>query len=95
MGYVINNTLERLKESYARGSRNILTATTQKPIDLTSHPVTFDLVKMYKEDSKTRRKVKEAIEIYKDGQALNRDHGRKIPPILLQLVSRDLPGHME
>ena len=50
---------------------------------------------MCKEDSKNRRKVKKAIEMYKDGPALNRDHGHEIFPVLLQPISHDLPGHME
>ena len=68
----------------------------QEHIDLTGHPVTLDLVKMLcKDDNKTRRRVKEAIEVNKDGPTLNKDHGHEIPPILLQFVSHDLPGHVE
>ena len=71
-------------------------STVQEHINLTCHPVTFKLVKMLcKENNKTRRSVKEAIEVYKDGPALNRDHACKILPVLPQLVSHDLPGHME
>ena len=36
-------------------------------INLTGHPVTFEHVKMCNEDNKTRRRVKKAVEIYKDG----------------------------
>ena len=48
-------------------------------MDLTWHPVTLDLIKMVKDDHKTRREVKEAIQIYKDGPALNRNHSSQIP----------------
>ena len=48
----------------------------QEHIDLTGHPVTFNLIKMLCKEDKTRRRVNEGIEIYKDGPALNRDHGR-------------------
>ena len=70
----------------------------QEHINLTGHPVTLDLVKMCKEDTKTRSKVKEAIEIYKDGPALNRDHNHEIPspncpPFFTS--SSHIPGHME
>ena len=46
----------------------------QEHSNLTSHPVTVDqaldhVKRLWKEDNKTRRKVKEAIEIYKDGPA--------------------------
>ena len=52
----------------------------QEHIDLTSQPVTSDHVRMLCKEDETRRKVKEAIEIYKDGPSLNRDHGCEIPP---------------
>ena len=71
-------------------------STIQEHIDLRGHPVTVDLAKMLcKEDNKTRRNVEEAVNLYKDAPALNRDHDYEIPTILLQLVSRDLPSHME
>ena len=65
-------------------------------INLTAHPVTLDLEKMLcNKDNKTRRKVREPIEIYKDGPALNRDQRHEIPSALLQLVSCDFPGQVE
>ena len=69
----------------------------QEHINLTSHPVPFNLVKMLCNEDKTRRRMKEAIEIHKDESALNRDHGYENPPlpILLQLIPCGLSCHME
>ena len=47
-----------------------------------------------RKDCDFKRKVKDAIAIHKSQQALNRDRGQKIPPILLQLVSHDRSGHV-
>ena len=69
----------------------------QEHINLKGHPVTFNHVKMLCKDyNKTRRRVKEIREIdLQRCTALNRDNSHEIPAILLQLVSHDLPGHVE
>ena len=68
----------------------------QEHIDLTGDSVTLDHVKMLcKDDNKTRRELENVTEIYKEGPTLNRDHSLEIPPILLQLISHDLPSHEE
>ena len=54
-------------------------------IGLTGHPVTLDHVKMLCEDNKIKRKVKEMIEMYKDGPALNRDQTHAIPTFFSSL----------
>ena len=51
-------------------------------------------VKVLRQDSDLKSKVKEAIAMHKSQPALNRDRGHKIPPIFLQLVSCDCNGHV-
>ena len=68
MGCVITCTLERLRTLGKRFKEhtdgNHPSSAVQEHIDLTGHLVCFDLAKMLcKEDSKIRRRVKEAIEI--------------------------------
>ena len=43
------------------------------------------------EDNWMARKIREAIHIHKKQPALNRDKGTEIPPIMLQLLPRQLP----
>ena len=98
MGCVINSILETERTLGKRFREhtdgNHPSSAVQEHVDLAGRPVSFDHVKMLcKEDKKTRR-VKEAIEMYKDGPTLNRDHGCEIPPILLQLVSCDLTSQV-
>ena len=78
--------------------RNHPSSAVQEHIDLTGLPVSFDLVMILcKQYNKTRRMVKEAIEIYTDGPTLNKDHdlAPPPPPHFLQLVSRDFAVHVE
>ena len=74
---------KRFKE-YTDGNHPIYAV--QEHIDLTGHPVAFDFVKMLCKEDKTKRKVKESIEIYKHGPAMNRDHSNEIP--------RSSPAHL-
>ena len=61
----------------------------------TGHKYTLaDVNVLVREDSDFKRKVKEAIAIHKRQQALKRDIGHEIPPILLKLVSCDQSGHV-
>lgn len=45
-----------------------------------------------REENWAARKIREAIYIHKRQPALNRDKGTEIPPIMLQLLPRQLPS---
>ena len=83
---------ERFKE-HTDGNHPISAVTEHTSI--TGHKYTLaDVIVLVREDSDCKRKVKEAIAIHKNQPALIRDRGHEIPPILLQLVSRDHSGHV-
>ena len=67
----------------------------QEHITNTGHQVSInDIEIVSKENKDFQRKIREAVTIHKRQPNLNRDRGHEIPPILLQLVSRDPPGHV-
>ncbi len=49
---------------------------------------------LVKENNTQARKLREAMQIYKRLPDLNRDTGADIPPIMLNLLSHDLRGHV-
>ena len=74
---------KRLKE-HTNGSHP--SSVVHEHIDLTGHRLSFDHVKMLCKEDKTRGRVKETIQIYKDGPTLNRDNGREIPPYFSEML---------
>ena len=61
-------------------------------IRATGHRCSLDDVKVLGQEDKTiQRKIREAMQIHKRRPALNRDRGLEIPPVMLQLLSRDPP----
>ena len=67
----------------------------QEHIAKTGHQATIEDIKIIsKEDKDFQRKIREAVTIHQRKPNLNRDRGQEIPPILLQLVSRDQRGHV-
>ena len=63
-------TLDKRFKEHTDG--NHPSSAIQEHINLAHNSVILDHVTMCKEDNKTRRNVKEEIEIYKDGPALSR-----------------------
>ena len=66
------------------------TSAIEEHTSSTGHHYTLDDTKiLVKEDKWFPRKIREGLHIHKRSPALNRDRGHEIPPILLQLLSRD------
>ena len=62
---------------------------------ITDHKyILADVRMLVKEDSDFKKNVKEDIAIHKSQPVLNRDHGHKIHPVLIQLVLCDRSGHV-
>ncbi len=56
---------------------------------------TDDLSVVLREGNPIKRKIYEALKIHQQDPSLNKNRGKEtIPPILLQLLPRDLPGHV-
>ena len=64
-------------------------------MEKTGHKVTLDTAKILSRESRKQpRLIREAIHIHLQKPALNRDRGLEIPAVTLDLMSRDLRGHV-
>ena len=85
--FYVGETARALGKRFTEHSSSDKQSAVLEHLQTSGHSLSFDYVSVLaNESSYYPRKVREAIEIYKNKPPLNRDQGYEIAPVLLQLL---------
>ena len=89
----IGETARALGDRFKEHSKSDKESAVREHTLSSGHSISLENIKILASESRYNpRKIREALEIYKNNPKLNRDQGVEIPPVLLQLLQPPSQG---